>query len=153
MRLSGNLHFSGHCREAIDLYARRPWGPIRQIIRQPGGPVWHAEIASFRPEVTAGVLRRRACGYCARISPRARGEAEESPMTQTLTDGFCWLEDQPRPESTLTDEQRSARLASWARRARGRNPMAFDGLSAWARRDAAWGGPPGREPPAAHAGA
>ena len=60
-------------------------------------------------------------------------------MTQTLTDGFCWLEDQPQSEQTLTDEQRYARLASWARRARGRNPMALDALSAWARQDAAWG--------------
>lgn len=45
MRLSGNLHFSGHCREAIDLYASALGAQVRQIIGQPGGPVWHAEIA------------------------------------------------------------------------------------------------------------
>ena len=81
MRLSGNLHFSGHCREAIDLYASALGAQVRQIIGQPGGPVWHAEIASFRPEVTAGVLREEGLRVLrAYFAPRAgRAKEEESP--------------------------------------------------------------------------
>lgn len=45
MRLTPNLHLDGCCREAIALYERALGARVRQIIGEPGGPVWHAEIA------------------------------------------------------------------------------------------------------------
>lgn len=60
-------------------------------------------------------------------------------MMDQLIDGFCWLDDAPPPEAGLTDAQRYARLGDWALAARGRNPLAFDALSAWAADDETWG--------------
>lgn len=59
-------------------------------------------------------------------------------MSHNMIDDFCWSDFEEQDNETLSDEEKYGCAVSWARRARGKNPGAFDALTEWILDDSRW---------------
>lgn len=53
---------------------------------------------------------------------------------------FCWFDFQEQSGKGQTDAAQYQEIVNWAEKARGQNPMAFDGFTEWVLRDSEWSG-------------
>lgn len=59
-------------------------------------------------------------------------------MSHKFTDKFYWFETVGQEDKGLTEEEQYNKVVSWARKARGKNPGAFDALTEWMWNDSEW---------------
>ena len=62
----------------------------------------------------------------------------EFNMSHNLIDEFYWNDIEEQKGEKLSDEERYQRIVSWAGKARGQNPNAFDALTEWVLDDSQW---------------
>lgn len=61
-------------------------------------------------------------------------------MGHMLVNEFCWIEFGEVERENLTEKEKYQQLVSWAGKARGTNPNAFDAVTKWLLDDAQWQG-------------
>ena len=61
-------------------------------------------------------------------------------MSRKLVRAFCWCNVKIKNRKRPADAEEYRKLIRWARKARGKNPKAFDALTEWVLDDAQWGG-------------
>ena len=59
-------------------------------------------------------------------------------MSRKLIDKFYWIDMEGQNGEKLTDAEKYKRIVSWAAKARGQNPGAFDALTEWVLDDSQW---------------
>ena len=59
-------------------------------------------------------------------------------MSRKLIDGFYWSDFEEQNSGEMTDTGKYKRIVSWAAKARGHNPNAFDALTEWILDDSQW---------------
>ena len=59
-------------------------------------------------------------------------------MSRKLIEEFYWIDIDETKDAKLTDVEKYKRIVSWAGKARGQNPGAFDGLTEWVLDDSQW---------------
>jgi hypothetical protein len=59
-------------------------------------------------------------------------------MSLNLIDKFYWSDIEEQNSERLSDEEKYNRIVSWAGKARGQNPSAFDALTEWLLDDSRW---------------
>lgn len=106
-------------------------------------PKWEWLRASrydFNPDAVAGDLEIYddldhtgpdcPCDILLPVKPKA---SVDDPLS-----GFCWSSLEDKPDAALTDAENYKRAISWAGKARGHNPLAFDAVTDWMLDDAKW---------------
>lgn len=59
-------------------------------------------------------------------------------MSRKLIDEFYWIDIEGKIVGELTDTEKYKKIVSWAAKARGQNPGAFDALTEWVLDDSQW---------------